>query len=430
MTGKDFLWGTATAATQIEGAYNEDGKGLTIWDSLTEGHIRWNENCKVACDHYHRYKEDIALMKEIGVNSYRFSISWARIFPDGMEKINEKGLDFYIKLVDELKKNNIEPLITLYHWDMPMWLYNKGGLLREDFPTLFVQYAKTVVDALSDKVKYWITFNEPQCFVGGGYKDGWLAPFHNDNNYVIERITRNVMLAHGKAVDCIRKYAKQKPYIGFAPTASLIMPKDNSEKEIKEAFDKTFDANRGVAMGAWWSEPIVGGRIPDNMKFLSEEDIKVICRPLDFYAYNIYQPENAGELYYQGMPKSSLGWLILPECIYWASKFYYEKYKLPILVSENGFADNDVVSSDGKVHDAHRIYYLEKYIEQLKRAMNEGIPVIGYQYWSLLDNFEWAMGYDARFGLIYVDYKTQKRILKDSAYAYKNIIQNGIELNV
>ena len=296
--------------------------------------------------------------------------------------------------------------------------------MRDDFPSIFEKYAKTVVDALSDKVKYWITFNEPQCFVGGGYVSGGLAPFHKDNNYVIERITRNIMLAHGKAVDCIRKYAKQKPYVGFAPTASLFMPLNDSEEEIKKAYNRTFDAKFGVYRAAWWSEPIVGGTIPDNMKFLNKNDIKDICRPLDFYAFNIYMPENSDEHYFQGMPRSAIGWAVLPECIYWASKFYYEKYGLPILVSENGFADNDVVSSDGKVHDAHRIYYIERYIEQLKRAIKDGIPIIGYQYWSLVDNFEWATGYDARFGLVYVDYKSQKRIIKDSAYAYKKIIRN------
>lgn len=419
---KNFLWGTATAATQIEGAYNEDGKGLTIWDGLTEGHIRYNENCRVSCDHYHRYKEDVALMKEIGVNSYRFSVSWARIYPSGMDKINERGLKFYIDLVDELVKNGIEPLVTLYHWDMPIWLYDIGGFLNSKFPEYFEAYTKTLINALSDKVRYWITFNEPQCFVSGGYETGWLAPFHKESKCVIERITRNVMLAHGRAVDCIRKYAKTSTRIGFAPTASLIMPKNNSEKEIKNAYDRTFDPSLGVGMGAWWSEPIVAGRIPENMKFLSEEDIKAICRPLDFYAFNIYRPENAHDFYYPGMTRSALGWEVLPECVYWASRFYHERYNLPILVSENGFADNDVVSSDGKVHDTHRSYYIEKHIEQVKMAISEGIPVIGYQYWSLIDNFEWAIGYDARFGLIYVDYRTQKRTLKDSAYLYKRMI--------
>ena len=422
---KDFLWGTATAATQIEGSYNEDGKGLTIWDSLTDGHIRYNEDCKVACDHYHRYKEDIALMKEIGVNSYRFSVSWARIYPDETRKVNEKGLKFYVDLVSELKNNGIEPLVTLYHWDLPMWLYNCGGFLREDFPEIFEGYAKTLVDALSDKVKYWITFNEPQCFVSGGYETGWLAPFHKESKYVIERITRNVMLAHGRAADCIRKYAKTPAKIGFAPTASLIMPKDDSEEEINKAYNMTFDANFGAARGGWWAEPIVKGVIPENMKFLSEEDIKIICKPLDFYAFNIYRSENAYEFYYPGMPRSALGWEVNPESMYWACKFYYERYKLPILISENGFANNDVVTEDGRVHDPERTYYIEKHIEQIERAEKEGVPVIGYQYWSLLDNFEWAIGYDARFGLIYVDYKTQKRTVKDSAYVYKKITERG-----
>ena len=311
-----------------------------------------------------------------------------------------------------------------------MWLYNEGGFLNDKFPELFEKYTETVVNALSDKVGYWITFNEPQCFVSGGYESGWLAPFHKESACVIERITRNVMLAHGRAVKAIRKHAKIKAKIGFAPTASLIMPFSNDEKEIKRAYDMTFDACAGAGRGGWWSEPIVKGVIPDNMKFLSKEDVKTICQPLDFYAFNIYRPENAYEARYDGMPRSALGWEIMPECTYWASKFYYERYGLPILVSENGFANNDFISDDGKVHDPLRTEYIKKHVENIKKAVVEGIEVIGYQYWSLMDNFEWAMGYDARFGLIYVDYKNDcKRTLKDSAYYYKKVaLSNGEEL--
>ena len=421
MFGKDFLWGAATAATQIEGAYNED-KGLTVWDCTTDGNVRYGENCKIACDHYHRYKEDVSLMKEIGLNSYRFSISWARIFNDEKQEINENGLNFYKNLVNELVKNGIEPVCTLFHWDLPMWVYNKGGFLSDEFVSLFSNYVKTVVSALSDKIRYWITFNEPQCFVHGGYEGGWLAPFQKNGRYVAERIIRNVMLAHGESVEVIRKYAKLPPKIGFAPTASLIMPINSGKEEVERAYNRTFDGYAGL-----WGDPIVKGVAGKNNSFLSDADLKKICKPLDFYAFNVYRSDNSSEVYYQGMPRSALGWEIVPESMYWAIKFAYRRYNLPIFITENGIACEDFVYDDGKVYDPQREFYIKKHIEQLKRASNEGIPVIGYQYWSLLDNFEWATGYDARFGLVYVDYKTQKRTIKESAYYYKEIIKTNAE---
>lgn len=421
MFGKDFLWGAATAATQIEGAYNED-KGLTVWDCTTDGNVRYGEDCKIACDHYHRYKEDVSLMKDIGLNSYRFSISWARIFNDEKQKVNENGLNFYKNLVNELVKNGIEPVCTLFHWDLPMWVYNKGGFLSNEFVPLFSNYVKTVVLALSDKIRYWITFNEPQCFVHGGYEGGWLAPFQKNGRYVAERIIKNVMLAHGEAVEVIRKYAKLPPKIGFAPTASLIIPTNDSREEVERAYNQTFDGYAGL-----WSDPIVKGVAGKNSSFLSDADLKKICKPLDFYAFNVYRSDNSSEVYYQGMPRSALGWEIVPESIYWATKFAYQRYNLPIFITENGIACEDFVYDDGKVYDPQREFYIKKHIEQLKRASDEGIPVIGYQYWSLLDNFEWATGYDARFGLVYVDYKTQKRMIKESAYYYKKIIKTNGE---
>lgn len=413
---EDFLWGAATAAPQIEGAYNED-KGLTIWDTTVEGNVRYGENCKVACDHYHRYKEDVALMKEIGLNSYRFSVSWARIFNDDKQQINKNGLNFYKNLVDELVKNGIEPVCTLFHWDMPMWVYEKGGFLSDEFVSLFANYVKTVVEALSDKIRYWITFNEPQCFVHGGYEGGWLAPFQKNGRYIVEKIIRNVMLAHGEAVMVIRKYARLTPKIGFAPTASLTMPVNDDKEEIERAYNCTFDGYAGL-----WGDPIVKGIAGKNCDFLSEADLKNICQPLDFYAFNVYRSDNSAEVYKQGMPRSALGWEIVPESMYWAAVFAYRRYGLPIFITENGIACEDFVYDDGKVYDPQRSYYIEKHIEQLNRAAKDGVPIIGYEYWSLMDNFEWAVGYDARFGLIYVDYATQKRTIKQSAYDYKKII--------
>ncbi|MBO4572527.1 MAG: family 1 glycosylhydrolase [Clostridia bacterium] len=430
---KDFLWGAATAAHQVEGAYLEDGKTLNVWDALVnDKRVKNGENGKVACDHYHRFREDVALMKEIGLNSYRFSVSWARIIPNADGKINEKGVRFYKDLVTELVNAGIEPLCTLYHWDMPMWAYERGGWKNPEVVKYFSDYTEAVVDALSDKVKYWFTFNEPQCFVGCGHVDGFHAPFEKVTAYETEIITRNVMLSHGSAVKIIRKYAKQTPYIGFAPTASLNMPTKDGSVTEEDAYEFTFDAKRfSVSSAAWWADPIVLGKRPDNMGFLSDDDLKEICQPLDFYAFNIYTlfyPEwekYDGAMNYAGAPKTSNGWLIVPDCIYWAAKFFYKRYGLPILCSENGIANADFVMSDGKVHDPQRAEYLKAYLSALLKASDEGVPVIGYQYWSLIDNFEWSAGYDPRFGLVYVDYKTQKRTIKDSAYYYKKIIESN-----
>lgn len=432
---KDFLWGGATAAHQIEGAAFEDGKTAGIWDALCEGHVAHGENGHVACDHYHRYKEDVAMMKEMGLKAYRFSISWPRVIPEpGV--VNEKGLQFYVDLVDELVAAGIEPLVTLFHWNLPMWMYNKGGWENPEIADYFADYVKVIVNALSGKVRWWITLNEPQCFVGVGYHSGRHAPFRKET-VQIPFIVRNVMLAHGRAVQVIREFAKLEPKIGFAPTGPVHTPLSNSEEDIEKARKASFDEFGGIRSNSWWADPIVLGIVPEPLKkAISEEDIKTICQPLDFYAYNVYHSENNAEkpgevnpLVRPGMPRTALNWPITPEVMYWASKFHNERYHLPILVSENGMANVDFVMLDGKVHDPQRIDYIHRHLGCLKQAVADGVPVIGYLYWSVIDNFEWAVGYDARFGLIYVDYQTQERIWKDSAYDYREIIRtNGVNL--
>lgn len=430
-----FLWGVATSSCQIEGAYTEDGKSLNIWD-VAGNRIADLENANVACDHYHRFVDDIKIMKKLGIKSYRFSISWARIFPNDDEKINEKGINFYRSLILELKKADIEPLCTLYHWDMPLWVYEKGGFKNREIVSLFENFTKVCVENFSDMVKYWFTINEPQCFVGSGYYRGWHAPFLCCSDVEIETVTKNVMLCHGVAVKTIRKYSKLKPIIGFAPTASLIMPTPNGKIDEKKAKKNTFDINRGKVFScAWWSDPMVLGKIPKGMEFLTKEDIKEICQPLDFYAFNIYNPVNSSfndlqeDLIYQGMPRTSIGWEIVPDCLYYAAKFFFERYKLPIMVSENGMANSDFIYSDGKVYDPQREEYIKMHLKALKRAADEKIPIVGYQYWSFMDNFEWTLGYKPRFGLVYVDYKTQKRIIKESAKYYSQVIKtNGEKL--
>lgn len=445
---EDFMWGAASAAFQIEGAYKEDGKGLSIWDVLGQDKIIHGENGEVATDHYHRYKEDIALMKEMGLKTYRFSISWPRIIPEGTGSINEMGLQFYSDLVDELLRNKIKPLVTLYHWDLPMALHEKGGWKNPESANWFAEYVKVVIDRLSDRVDYWMTFNEPQMFVGLGYFIGVHAPFEQNDTKTLVQISHHVLMAHGNAVKIIREHAKKKPMIGFAPTGNCYLPKDNSEKAIEEARSKSMSIN-AVAFtmtNTWWADPIFLGKypkeayehFPEAMEYIKEEDLALISQPLDFYGYNAYQGsvthKMPGDTSYdeyqsQGSPRTSVDWNITPSVLYWSSKFLYERYQKPILITENGMSGIDWISLDGKVHDMQRIDFMHRYLLELKKVVEEGIPVLGYTCWSVIDNMEWNRGYDPRFGLIYVDYKTQKRTIKDSGYWYRDVIeQNGTNL--
>jgi beta-glucosidase len=448
---ENFLWGAASSAYQIEGGYNEDGKGLNVWDvhCTQKGRVAHGETGQVACDHYHRYKEDVALMKQIGINSYRFSINWARIFPEGCGKVNEAGLAFYSDLVDELLKAGIEPFVTLFHWDYPEALNQKGAWLNEESPIWFEEYAKAVVDALSDRVQYWMTFNEPQILVELGYRTGVFAPFEKHTRKEVAQMAHNVLLAHGRAVNTIRKYAKKKPIIGFAFTAPSVIPKSTDEAEIEKARKETFSISafgeeQFLLSNSFWADPIfLGDYSEETYKLLQEDmpvihdgDMSIISAKVDFFGANIYQsiaPEVGKEVYakncYIGCPRTMLGWAITPEVIYWSAKFMTERYHVPFLISENGMAGMDWIHLDGKVHDAHRIDYLHRHIKELKRAAQDGIDIMGYMTWSIMDNFEWASGYDMRFGLIYVDYTTQERTLKDSAHWYKKVVEtNGAEL--
>ncbi len=447
---KDFLWGAASAAHQVEGAFNEDGKGLGIWDYFEDqpGHITYGENAKVACDHYHRYKEDVALMHKIGLKSYRFSISWPRVLPEGIGAVNEKGLKFYSDLVDELLKAGIEPLVTLYHWNLPMALYEKGGWKNPESPKWFEEYVKVVAECLGNRVKYWMTFNEFQMFAGLGLSVGAMAPFETNDLKAMLEISANIFRAHGKAVSVLRRCTKQQAMIGMAPTGNVWLPESEDAGAVEEARAKSFVVSKEMFLfgNAWWSDPIYLGHYPegatevfgDLLPELSDEEWKEISQPLDFYGFNAYEgtveyplSEDKYNTYaYQGSPKTSTGWSVTPKVLYYAPKFLYERYHKPILVTENGMAGMDWVALDGRVHDYHRIDFLKRYLRELERAVDEGIPVIGYQTWSIMDNYEWCHGYDMRFGLIYIDYQTQERTLKDSAYWYSEVIAtNGAKIH-
>lgn len=428
---KDFLWGAATASAQIEGGWDCGGRTPSIWDAAPAGKVHNDETCHTACDHYHRWREDVALMKELGLKSYRFSVSWSRIIPQE-GTVNEEGLKFYSDLVDALLEAGIEPLVTLYHWDLPLWMHEKGGWKTLAIRNAFLEYASAVVDRLSDRVQYWITFNEPQCFLMNGYMQGVHAPFRRD--YLsLPRITRNFMLTNAATVRLIRERAKKNPRIGIAFAAGAFIPAEETQSGIETARHKSFYKGMGTMNNRWWMDPILLGKpvAAYGVYRSRKRDMKDIQVDFDFIGINNYTAFNYSDwggdknIDASNLPKNSLGWIIDGRSIYWTVRFLHERYKLPIMITENGMSNLDAVNEQGEVADDLRIGYIDEYLQNLKRAISEGIPVLGYQHWSLMDNFEWAEGYDPRFGLIYVDFGTGKRTIKKSGYHYKSIIESN-----
>lgn len=448
---KDFIWGAAAASYQIEGAVHEDGRGLSVWDTFshTEGKIKGGDTGDIACDHYHRFREDIALMKEMGLKAYRFSISWSRILPEGTGKINNAGLKFYSDLVDELLKADIEPFVTLFHWDLPQALYDRGGWRNRDIADWFSEYTKVVVEALSDRVSYWMTLNEPLCHILLGHYTGTHAPGDMVSTHEAIRLIHHMNLAHGRAVQAIRKYSKKKSIIGFAPNPTTGIPASDKQKDIDAARDFTLSGNpKDIYSNCWWLNPILLGQYPKDgieslgKRFLSDMiksgDMELISQRLDFLGINLYTGKiiEHDDIHgfkvcppINGYDQTANKWHVLPETLYYSPKFLYEKFRLPIIISENGLSLSDWVSLDGKVHDPNRIDYMHRYLKELRRASYEGVDIRGYFAWSILDNFEWSEGYNERFGLIHVDFNTLKRTPKDSYYWYGSLItQNGDNL--
>lgn len=446
---EDFVWGAATSAYQIEGAATEDGKGRHIWDVYVKepGHVFEGHSGDAACDHYHLYKKDVAMMKEMGLKGYRFSIDWSRVLPEGRGKVNEAGIAFYGRLIDELLKNGIEPYITLYHWELPYELYKRGGWMNPEIVEWFGAYAKLIAERFSDRVSHFFTLNEPQCFVGLGFLTGEHAPGIRAPLQDTFEMAHNALKAHGRAVQMLRQYGKQPLVVGYAPTGSMCYPETDRPEDVEAARKMLFamqsDDKNWTWNVAWWSDPVLLGHYPEEgrkryeryLPKITDADMKLISEPIDVYGQNIYngrcirmgadgRPEEVKR--YGGFPKTAMDWPVTPECLYWGPKFLYERYKKPIYITENGLSCHDVVSLDGKVHDPNRIDFLARYLGQLKRAAEE-VDLRGYFQWSLMDNFEWAKGYSERFGLVYVDYRTQERIPKDSAYWYRDVIQSNGE---
>lgn len=454
----DFAWGAATAAYQIEGAAFEDGKGPSIWDDHCHDfrrdetgrqNVQGGDTGDVACDFYHLYREDVARMKEIGLKAYRFSISWARVLPDGTGKVNEKGLDYYSDLVDALLEADIEPWITLFHWDLPQKLQTLGGWQNPGSPDWFAEYTRIVVERLSDRVTHWMTLNEPQCHIIIGHQRGECAPKLRLSEPELLRVFHHHLLAHGKAVKTIREYAGKEPQIGIAFCQGDVIPATAGPEDVEAARKAMLRVDtKDLWSAAWWLDPVVFGDYPEEGKkayggnfpeeLTREEDLKLISQPLDFIGINAYRSSIAeadGEGGFrivnekQGCARTAFKWPVTPETLYYTPKFLYERYRLPLVITENGLSAMDWVCLDGKVHDVMRIDFMHRYLQCLKRAVEEGIDIRGYFAWSLMDNMEWNNGYTERFGLIYVDFETRQRILKDSAYWYRDRIRaNGGDL--
>lgn len=444
-----FVWGAATASYQIEGAWNEDGKGPSVWDVFTEkdGAVYRGQTGKVACDHYHRYGRDVDLMREIGLTGYRFSVAWPRVVPDGSGSINRKGLDFYDRLVDKVKEAGIEPYLTLFHWDYPYELYCRGGWLHADNPDWFARYVDAVVRRLSDRVTWWMTLNEPQVFVWVGHAEGRHAPGLRLDTELVVRAAHNVLLAHGKAVQAIRAASSRPAKVGFAPQGIIWVPATDSPADVEAARMETFAMrDESLRINSWWMDPVFLGHYPeDGLRLLGRRgprigagDMETIAQPLDFFGFNNYyskiaRGEDRGAVrevsFPDGSPHTAYLWDIVPDGLYWGTRFFHERYRLPIVVTENGLSNTDWVGLDGKVHDPQRIDFLTRYLRELRRVVDDGIPVLGYFHWTLTDNFEWASGFRERFGLIHVDFASQERLLKDSAFWYRDTIaSNGRNL--
>ncbi len=481
---KNFVWGVATSAYQIEGAWNEDGRGASIWDTFshTPGKVVNNENADVAADHYHRWKEDIALMSELGVRAYRFSTAWPRILPEGTGRVNKKGLDFYDRLVDELLKRKIEPYVCLFHWDLPQALQDKGGWPNRETTAAFAEYARVVAGRLGDRVRTWFTHNEPWVAAFVGHFLGDHAPGKKDIGAAVKSL-HHLLLSHGLAADAIRATVKQPVKIGITLNLNPVHPATDSKKDREAADRVDMFMNRIVL------DPLLKGTSPIQEssiaklltgKLIQEGDLEKI-RQLDILGVNYYSravmkhdPKfpvvNVAQVHPEGNEYSGM-WEIYPEGMYETLMMVWDYFlpspaltpspspgpstslrtsyrrgekppsppsplpstgeggRVELMVTENGIPVPDGIDFDGRVRDERRIRYLRNHIAQVHRAIGDGIPVKGYFHWSMMDNFEWNLGYGQRFGLVYVDWKTQKRIVKDSGRWFARVIgKNAVEV--
>ena len=438
-----FVWGSATASYQVEGAVHEGGRGVSIWDTFshTPGKTFQGETGDVATDSYHRFPEDIALMKAMGLKACRFSIAWPRIFPEGTGQPNQKGIDHYRIFVEALREAGIEPYCTLYHWDLPQALEDKGGWQSKATAQAFAEYAGYTAGKLGDVVKNWMTMNEMSSFIEIGYGSGRHAPGLTLSKQKLAQARHHAVLGHGLAVSAIRASAGKGAKVGSAESVRPIVPAFNSAEHVaaaKKAFVEENAPYLTVMHTGRYTDHYLQKLGADAPVFTAEE-LKAIAAPLDFQGINIYTAEQVraadNALGYaiipkpKGYPTMASDWLTIgPGALYWVPKLAAETMGIKeIYITENGCSADDVVASDGEVYDTDRVMFLEAYLTQLQRGVSEGVPVRGYFLWSLLDNYEWADGYSKRFGITYVDFKTQKRIPKLSSKFYGSVIgRNGL----
>jgi beta-glucosidase len=442
-----FRWGAGTSAYQIEGAVDADGRGASIWDTFARvpGRIHDNDTGDVAADHYHHWCADVALMAQLGLSAYRFSIAWPRIQPDGRGRINRKGLDFYGRLVDELRSNGITPVATLYHWDLPQALQDRGGWGIRDTAQRFADYAAVTADALGDRVSMWTTLNEPWCSAFLGHASGEHAPGDADPSLAL-RAAHHLLLAHGLGVLALRA--------ALPASAQILLTLNFAQVREADTSQATADAVRRVdgLANRLFTEPVLRGHYPGDVQadtagltdwsFVRADDLAVIANPIDLLGVNYYGPTlvaagrgtaaqtaspwpacESVEFRDPGLPTTAMGWPIDGEGIYELLIRLYRDYPAtPLAVTENGAAFHDSVDPAGQVHDSERVAYLRQHIAACRRAIAQGVDLRSYFVWSLLDNFEWAYGYSRRFGIIYVDYATGARVPKDSAHWYREVI--------
>lgn len=449
-----FLWGAGSSAYQIEGATEANGKGESVWDEFVRrrGVIADGQTGAQACNFYHLYKDDIARMRDLGLTAFRFSLAWTRVQPDGSGAVNQRGLDFYRRLVDALLAAGVEPVATLFHWDTPLALERSGGWQRREMADRFAEYTALVAQALGDRVRTWLTINEPRSFIGGGYVAGVQAPGLRLPRRGALAAAHVVLLAHGRAVQALRAHAARPVRIGIPNDISPALPLTAADTERAQlaSFASPLDhftAARWWDENAWWFDPIYTGAYPAAARAalgadapaVAAGDMETIHQSLDFCAANIYggrlvtaAPDGGTRAapWPAGFPITTFGWQVTPEACYWAPRWLHQRYRLPVFITENGCATRDWVSLDGLVHDPQRTDFTHRYLRALAQAAGEGTPLVGYLHWALLDNFEWQAGYTQRFGLIHVDFPTQKRTVKDSArWLARTIATHGSELS-
>lgn len=439
---QDFTWGVATASYQVEGAANEDGRGRSWWDDFCDrpGAIQDKSSGAVACDHYHRYTDDVALMKQLGVQAYRFSISWSRVLPEGTGRIEKRGLDFYGRLVDRLLAAGITPYVTLYHWDLPSALAARGGWQTREIADWFADYSAIMARALGDRVQHWMTINEPWCIAFLSHEIGEHAPGMRSRK-VARQVAHHTLIAHGKSVQALRASASLTPKVGIALNFEPLKPLTESAKDITA----TQQLVPHDPFFGWFATPILhgyyalavleesGADIPE----IKSGDMALAAQKLDYIGVNYYTVSRvkagkhgvAERTKHPTNERTLMDWEVCPDGLYGLLlRLQHEaRGQTPIFITENGNSFADKISKDGRIHDTRRIAYIRGHIDAVRRAIQDGADVRGYFVWSLMDNFEWARGYQQFFGLVHTNYATQKRTIKDSGYFYQQVIaQNGL----